>query len=140
MNRIFWDDSLSVGIDIIDSQHKVWIERYNNVVTAIGSLGATAPVVSTLDFLLEYTETHFATEEALMEEAGYRGLDGHKAKHEELRQAVADLGSDFEEEGSTYILGDAVETLLGNWLIRHIQDVDQRFGAHVKEKGIVFSD
>lgn len=133
MKRIAWDDSLSIGIDAIDGQHQTWIARYNNVVDAIGSPGSTAPVVSTLDFLIDYTELHFATEEGFMRESGYPSLEAHKAKHEELRRAVADLGEDFEEEGSTYALGEAVETLLGNWLIDHIQSTDQFFGAYVRE-------
>jgi hemerythrin len=139
MKRIAWDESLSVGIDAIDGQHQTWLARYNNVVDAIGSAGSTAPVVGTLDFLIDYTELHFATEEGFMREAGYPALEGHRARHEELRRAVADLGDDFEEEGSTHALGEAVETLLGNWLIDHIRSTDQRFGAYVREEGIVLT-
>lgn len=137
MKKIAWDESLSVGVDIIDRQHQTWIARYNSVVDAIGSAGATAPVVSTLDFLLEYTGYHFATEEAVMREAGYPELEDHRAAHAALREAVANLGEDFEEEGSTTALGEAVETLLGTWLIQHIRNTDQRFGAYVRERGIV---
>jgi hemerythrin len=137
MKKIAWDESLSVGVDIIDRQHQTWIARYNGVVDAIGSAGATAPVVSTLDFLLDYTGYHFATEEGIMRAAGYPELEGHLAKHVALGQAVANLGEDFEEEGSTLALGEAVETLLGNWLIQHIKNTDQRFGAYVRERGIV---
>jgi hemerythrin len=139
MKKIAWNDSLSVGIDAVDGQHQIWIARYNNVVAAIGSAGSTAPVVSTLDFLIDYTEMHFATEEGFMRECGYPDREAHVAKHEELRRAVADLGDDFEEEGSTYALGEAVETLLGNWLIDHIQSTDQFFGTYVREKGIVLT-
>jgi hemerythrin len=137
MKKIAWDESLSVGVDVIDRQHQTWIARYNSVVDAIGSAGATAPVVSTLDFLLDYTGYHFATEEGIMREAGYPEFEGHQAKHVALREAVANLGEDFEEEGSTTALGEAVETLLGNWLIQHIKNTDQRFGAYVRERGIV---
>ncbi len=139
MKKIAWDESLSVGIDIIDRQHETWIARYNGVVDAIGSAGATAPVVSTLDFLLDYTVYHFTTEEGIMREAGYPDFEGHHAKHQALRQAVASLGDDFEEEGSTNALGEAVETLLGNWLIQHIKNTDQRFGAFVRDRGVSVS-
>lgn len=137
MKKIVWDESLSVGIAVIDSQHQTWISRYNSVVDAIGSAGATASVVSTLDFLLDYTAYHFTTEEGIMRAAGYPEFEGHQAKHIALRQAVASLGDDFEEEGSTTALGEAVETLLGNWLINHIKNTDQLFGAYVREHGIV---
>ena len=133
MKKIVWDESLSIGIEAIDRQHQVWIARYNNVVDVIGAAGATTAVVSTLDFLVDYTEWHFATEEGYMRVAEYPEYDGHIAKHQALREAVANLGADFEEEGSTVALGEAVETLLGNWLINHIESTDQRFGAYVRE-------
>lgn len=136
MKKIAWDERLSIGIEAIDRQHQTWISRYNSVVDAIGAAGATASVVSTLDFLIDYTDYHFTTEEGFMRAAGYPAFDGHLAKHVALREAVANLGEDFEEEGSTTALGEAVETLLGNWLINHIKSTDQLFGAYVREQGI----
>ena len=137
MKKIQWDDSLSVGVDAIDEQHKIWIGRYNSVVEAIESRGGPAPVTNTLGFLIDYTDVHFSTEEGFMTQSGYPELDAHKAKHEELRGTVANLVQDFEEEGETHVLEDAVETLLGNWLIDHIRETDQLFGAFVKANGIV---
>jgi hemerythrin len=124
-------------VDAIDEQHKIWIGRYNSVVEAIESRGGPAPVTNTLGFLIDYTDVHFSTEEGFMTQAGYPELDAHKAKHEELRGTVANLVQDFEEEGETHVLEDAVETLLGNWLIDHIRETDQLFGAFVKANGIV---
>jgi hemerythrin len=137
MKKIQWDDSLSVGVDAIDEQHKIWIGRYNSVVEAIESRGGRAPVTNTLGFLIDYTDVHFSTEEGFMTQAGYPELDAHKAKHEELRGTVANLVQDFEEEGETHVLEGAVETLLGNWLIDHIRETDQLFGTFVKANGIV---
>jgi hemerythrin len=137
MKKIQWDDGLSVGVNAIDEQHKIWIGRYNSVVEAIESRGGPAPIINTLGFLIDYTDTHFSTEEGFMAQAAYPGFDAHKAKHEELRATVANLIQDFEEEGETHALEGAVETFLGNWLIDHIRETDQLFGAFVKANGIV---
>jgi len=139
MNKIQWDDSLSVGVDVIDEQHQKWIAHYNSVVEAIEAQGGPAPVTKTLGFLIDYTEMHFATETGFMNESSYPGMDAHLAKHEELRQTVANLIADYEEEGETAQLESAVETFLGNWLITHIRDTDQLFGAYIKENGVVLS-
>jgi hemerythrin len=139
MKKIHWDESLSVGVDVIDGQHQKWMEHYNSVVDAIESEGGPAPVTRTLSFLIEYTDMHFTTEEGIMTKAGYPELDVHKAKHDELRQTVANLIADYEEEGETAALDGAVDTFLGNWLIDHIRQTDQVFGWYVKEKGIVVS-
>lgn len=137
MKKIQWDESLSVGIAVIDDQHKRWIEHFNSVVDAIQTRGGHAPVTGTLGFLIDYTDLHFSTEERFMAAASYPGSAAHQAKHEELRRAVADLVADFEEEGDTPALEAAIDTFLGAWLITHIRSTDQLFGAFVKEGGIV---
>jgi len=136
MQKMQWDDRLSVGVDAIDEQHKRWIEHYNSVVGAIVSHGGTAPVVTTLSFLLDYTDYHFATEEGWMTASQYPRLEEHKEKHAGLREAVSHLVADFEEEGPTPALQDAVETLLGTWLLDHIETVDQLFGTFCVERDI----
>jgi hemerythrin len=140
MKKIEWDDSLSVGIDVIDGQHKRWIEHFNSVVDAVESRGGHAPVTRTLGFLIDYTDLHFSTEERFMTQTAYPRIAGHKAKHEELRTTVANLIGDFEEEGDTPALEQAIDTFLGTWLIEHIKSTDQLFGAFVKESGIVLSE
>ncbi len=136
MKRIQWDDSLSVGVEVIDEQHQKWIGHYNDVVTALEEHHGPAPAAGTLSFLIDYTDVHFATEEGFMRKAAYPGMDDHKAQHDELRASVANLVQDFEEEGETSALEVAVETFLGNWLITHIHKTDRLFGAYVKENGI----
>jgi hemerythrin len=140
MNKIRWDDSLSIGIELIDEQHKKWLEHLDNVSTAIESQQGLGQIAKTLGFLDDYTRFHFSTEEKHMTENDYPGLKGHRAKHEELKGTLANLIQDFEEEGATHTLADSINTFLGNWLVNHIQQVDQQFGAFVKEKGIVLTE
>ena len=134
MKKIQWNDALSINLEPIDIQHQKWIEHYNEVVEAIESNKDKAHIAKTLGFLSDYTNTHFAAEEDYMEKSQYPELQEHKAKHAALRQTVADLIQDFDEEGVTSALAVAVETLLGNWLIQHIQQVDQLFGKFMQEK------
>lgn len=140
MSKLQWEDSLSVGIELIDLQHKQWIDHFNRTVEAVAAQQGAMHITKTLGFLIEYTEDHFATEERHMAANHYAGLDEHKAKHDELRRTLADLVHDFEEEGVTHQLTEATGTFLGNWLIRHIQDVDMKFGAFVAKEGILLSD
>jgi len=133
MGKMQWQDSLSVGIEPIDNQHKQWIEYYNNTVEAVASQKSQAQIMKTLGFLMDYTETHFSTEEKYMAGSGYAGLQEHQAKHNELRATLAGLVKDFEEEGVTPKLAEAVNTFLGNWLLNHIREVDMKLGVHAKE-------
>jgi len=139
MKKIMWQDSLSVGIEVIDSQHKQWIEYFNNTAQAFASQQNRTQISKTLGFLIDYTETHFSTEEKYMTDSAYAGLQEHKAKHDDLRSTLAGLVKDFEDEGITARLAGAVDSFLGHWLIAHIQEVDMKFGAYVRENKITLS-
>ncbi len=134
-----WDESLSVGVELIDSQHKEWINRLNDVAAAIQSGHGASRIAATLDFLVGYTEFHFSTEERCMTEHQYPELDAHKVKHQELTGTLKNLEQDFEEDGATQALATAVNTFLTNWLVKHIREVDLRFGAFLKERGIALA-
>jgi hemerythrin len=136
MSTIDWDESLSIGVELIDEQHKKWIGHIRNVQAAIEARRGMPHIASTLDFLLNYTEFHFSSEEKSMSETGYPGLENHKAKHEKLKGTLDNLIEDFNEDGITEILSEAIGTFLGNWLRNHIRDVDQAFAAFLKEKKI----
>ena len=135
MATIQWDSSLSVGVDVIDEQHRQWIDRYNAVVEALASPQGASRLPQILDFLIDYTHQHFTDEETAMATCGYPGFEAHKAKHDELKQTLADLVRDYEEEGATHVLANATDTFLGNWLLQHIENVDKEFGAFVKALG-----
>ena len=139
MKKIQWQDTLSVGIEPIDNQHKQWIQYFNDTAEAVASQQNRTQISKTLGFLMDYTETHFSTEEKYMTGSAYAALKEHKAKHDELRSTLASLVRDFEDEGITARLAEAVDTFLGHWLINHIREVDMKFGAYVKENKITLS-
>jgi hemerythrin len=136
MEPLQWDDSLSVGVELIDEQHKMWIQRLNEVSAAVDSRQGPKEIAKTLGFLVGYTDYHFSTEEKHMVANSYPGLVDHQAKHGELKVTLAHLVEGFEEEGATHLLADFIETFLRNWLTGHIRQVDQRFGAFLRDKGI----
>lgn len=132
-----WHPSMSVGVPLIDTQHQAWIEHLNAVLNAIETRRGAEHIAKTLDFLVSYTHTHFATEEKHMVANAYPGLAEHVAKHAELKQTLAELVQEFREDGASHPLATAVSNFLNQWLLTHIRTVDSAFGAFVKEKGIV---
>ncbi len=136
MSKMLWDESLSIGVGVIDEQHKKWIERLGDVQVAIEDHRGMPHVANTLDFLVDYTRFHFSEEEKYMSETGYSELGDHRAKHQELQGTLDDLIVDFRDYGVTEKLSRAIGTFLGNWLRDHIRVVDQAFAAYLKEKKI----
>jgi len=76
MGKIKWDDSLSVKINLIDTQHKMLIQRLSDLSEAIETSQGEKKIIQTLAFLIEYTEFHFSTEEKNMKKMARRALPG----------------------------------------------------------------
>jgi hemerythrin len=140
MASIEWDDSLSVGITKIDDQHKMLIQKLNDLSDACNQKLDAQKIMSTLNFMIEYTDFHFSTEETNMAKFEYPGLAAHKEKHGEFVKVLKDLLGDFDEEGGTAALVKSIDTFLVNWLITHIKGTDVEFGKFLKEKGLAFED
>lgn len=69
MALLVWQDDLNIGIDVIDQQHRRIIEMLNHLHVAQASMQRAA-VGEVIDEVVDYTMSHFAFEEELMEEAG----------------------------------------------------------------------
>ena len=137
MDKVQWSDDLSVGVPLIDQQHQLLIGRIQELSDAIRNYQGGGEVAKTLDFLMDYTDFHFGTEERHMRALEYPGLQKNREKHAEFKQTLKNLGSDFEEEGATSDLADSIDQLLGHWFVEHIKNVDQKLGDFLEEQGVV---
>ncbi|MFW9887568.1 MAG: bacteriohemerythrin [Candidatus Thorarchaeota archaeon] len=140
MEEIMWDESLSVGVDLIDEQHKMLIERINNLSNAVAKSMGHTKIIETLLFMTEYTDFHFSTEERYMKELDYPAMENHLKQHEEFKSMLNTLEEDFREDGATKVVSKSINTFLGNWLLNHIKVVDVNFGKFFKETGVQMTD
>ncbi len=136
MAKDLWEDGLSVGVRLIDEQHKMLLSRLSELSEAVSSRQGSGRIVGTLDFLSDYVDFHFGTEERHMLENNYPAYTEHKAAHEEFKATLARLSDDFEEEGATTGLADSINTLLINWFLKHIRATDQELGRFCNERGL----
>jgi hemerythrin len=139
MAKVQWADDLSIGIDVIDEQHKMLIQHLNDVHTAVMSNQGPNVIARTLGFLIKYTDFHFNTEESYMAKCNYPGLQHQVAEHNEFKRILMELEQDFIEDGPTHNLGIGIDTLLINWLLVHIYTVDLKFGQYLRDNNIELS-
>jgi hemerythrin len=124
---LLWTPDLELGIGVIDSQHHRIVEYINQVDHARKTASATE-VAEVLDELVDYTLSHFAFEETLMEEAGYPFIKGHKKVHQLFGKRVdafqqrAKAGEDVTEE---------LLRVLKAWLVNHIKRDDKDYSEIV---------
>ncbi|MCB1614700.1 MAG: bacteriohemerythrin [Pseudomonadales bacterium] len=123
-----WISELEIGIPVIDSQHKRIVEYINQLEHARQARSAQE-VMDVLDELVDYTLSHFAFEESLMEEAGYPYLNAHKKVHQLFTRRVsgfmqrAKAGEDVTNE---------LLHVLKAWLINHIKHDDRDYSEAVR--------
>lgn len=131
---INWNETLSINNPIIDGQHKELIEHLNKLTTAVNNHEGPTVISSTINFLNEYTNFHFSSEEKIMSENNYSDYEQHKASHKEFINTLNNLVQDFDEDGATHSLAGSIDTLLVNWLINHIQKTDKKLGNFLNKK------
>lgn len=129
MPTIIWTQEYEIGIDVIDQQHRRIVD-YINKLFSLESEPSKEEVNHIMLELVDYTCSHFAFEEELLEESNYDATDIHKETHKaftdeihRLKQRLKD-GEDIVQETAD---------LLKSWLLQHIMHDDQSYSRHVKE-------
>jgi len=137
MSKIEWDDSLSVGVDLIDEQHKLLIQKLRDLSDSFKMGHEEDKIITTLEFMVDYTDFHFTAEEKYMAENDYPGLEEQKKQHQEFKVILKHIVEDFKEEGPTKALATSINVFLLNWLINHIKGSDLKLGKFFSETGLV---
>ena len=124
---IKWNDDLDTGIDVVDKQHRRIVD-YINTLIGIRSSHDRDKEERVLNELVDYTMSHFAFEESLMEDAGYSFINGHKRVHEMFTRRVSDFMQRFKMGED---VTDELLVLLKSWLLNHIMSDDNDYAATV---------
>lgn len=124
-----WDPKYSVGVNIIDEQHKKLID-YINQLTIAHAYKKIYMLEEVLKELIDYTKSHFAFEEKLMEEAGYQNLENHKEVHKAFIERIEFFKERYEsgEDVSKQLKMD-----LQLWMLEHIQHEDKGYSKIVQK-------
>ncbi|MGC2856826.1 bacteriohemerythrin [Novispirillum sp. DQ9] len=132
MTLITWQDSYSVGVDLIDSDHKLLVSLINQLGDAADGGQGRDVVGSVLNVLIEYTEGHFSREERLMEKGGYPDLPAHREHHRALTNKVREMVGQYRDGRIDALDSDILE-FLRSWLTGHILGVDMEYRPYVKD-------
>ena len=134
MANIEWDNSLSIGVDLIDEQHKMLIQKLKDLSDAFQVGLEQNKMLKTIDFMIDYTDFHFSEEEKLMVEHDYPGLEIQQKQHREFQDTLNHILEDYQDEGPTKALATSINVFMLNWLINHIKGIDVQIGNFLSEK------
>ncbi|ANC92851.1 hemerythrin [Azospirillum humicireducens] len=132
MTYVAWDESMSVGVAVLDDEHRRLLDLFNGLLESGITPANREELSSLLASLRDYVAVHFAREEAMMERCGYPELDGHLAAHRYFADEVEKLARDFEGDNPTMLRVDLI-LLLKDWFVEHIQQTDSLYKPYVGE-------
>ena len=138
MALIEWNDSLRLGVEVVDHQHERLIGIINRLHDATEH-GRGAEVVSEiLDELIVYTATHFSMEEKYFAQFSYADAEEHKQEHDALIAKVGDFANALEsaEPGARDALVGELMQFMKIWWRYHMLETDSKFVALFKQKGL----
>ncbi len=131
---IKWDPGYSVGIEGFDNEHKILINLLNSLHEAMINDPSHANTSEIIKELLNYTETHFKSEEATFEKYGYPKAQEHKDEHDYFIRQVKKFQKQDEEGG----LAISMQLLyfMKEWIYTHIVGTDKEYSEFLNEKGV----
>ncbi len=113
-----WRDQLSVGNEVIDTDHKYLIEIINKAEISLKA-NNHYELTAVFDELMRYGKAHFEREELIAKAVNYPKTDQLHASHCKLFTALdkfkEEIGSTWSDVASTHFT-----TLLRDWLIQHV--------------------
>ena len=128
-----WSAELETGNIQIDEEHKKLIKAINDLLAACGQGKGRQEITNTVDFLVDYTKTHFSHEEKLQIQNRYPEYSAHKAWHEGYVAQISQLAKRLKDEGATIILVGEVN-MKASILVTHIKTQDVKLAKFIKEQ------
>ncbi len=117
---------LSVGVKMLDCDHRVLFETIKELQSETLAEGDPRRTSSLLRKLADFTLTHFALEEGMMEATKFPGMALHRLHHQRITEQVATLVS-RHKQGGLALDSDSL-SFLSQLHADHVQKDDLHYG------------
>lgn len=138
--RFVWKDEYSVGVQIIDEQHRIFFKLTNDVLDFLSQPEISQDrevLINLLNDLGNYALYHFSTEEEYFDQFHYQDAVPHTEVHDHFRATIKKLFYDaMQENADINQLAGAAAEYTGNWLVKHIIIMDKAFTGVFHEHGL----
>lgn len=138
MDNIIWNESFSVGVKVIDAQHKKLFSILNRLNHAL----AENDKASDQDFLENviydlkaYVEFHFKEEEKYFDKFGYEERESHAAEHKKYIEDINRFHSSYLNQEKD--LSEKMLTFIEGWILGHINSTDKKYTECFNKHGLI---
>ncbi len=121
---IKWSEVYSTGHPQIDQEHKILIDRLNELEQALIDGQGKSVIEPMLKFLEDYAAIHFRNEEACFEKYRCPVAAENKAAHQVFIRTFTEAKAKVSERGASAVLVLETHRKLGEWVRNHILKTD----------------
>lgn len=118
----------------IDADHQDLFRQLAELRAALKA-GIRSEVTTTLAFVRQYADSHFAVEEREMLATGYPHFHVHRGAHGRLGREVRALEVEWSRVGVTPVFADSVLEALSEWFELHILELDAQLVRWLRSYG-----
>ena len=133
MPIIEWKTEYSVGIGVLDQQHKKLTSTVNDLYKTFESKDDAPLPPKIFKNLLEYVHLHFKTEEDLMIKYKYPDYEDHKKEHTYCTESILEFKKQIED--GKLVTMDLLNFLI-DWVHDHVLEVDMKYSNFFHSKGL----
>ena len=131
---IEWSNKYSVGVSVMDEDHKGFIGTINKVIAARQRNYSQEEVEEVLSELVKFAKEHFKTEESYMSKFEYPDYLLHYNEH--LNFSLHMIIYNNQVINGEYKIMDEVYNYLQEWLVHHIQKTDKKYTKCFNKNGL----
>ena len=132
---IIWEPSMSVGVAILDEDHKRIMNIINKLYNAILEGDGKDILDEIFHDMMAYINIHFEAEEELFAQTCYAGADEQKRQHRLMAQRATEARQKYEDNKEA-VMPMEIMYFLKDWWIDHILNTDTKYAAHLHAHGI----
>jgi hemerythrin len=126
-------EDVGVGNDSIDGEHRILVGLVDAIADQVEQGANPSMLRGLLEKLVEYTNTHFLSEQLLMRLYSYPDYEAHVQEHDRLLADLRDLRQRIEK-GEAPLTGEVV-TALRSWVCGHIRGQDSALARFLERRG-----
>lgn len=128
---IAWQDHYLIGHPRIDFEHRIFFDLIASYHESRVAGAPSDKLLRILEEIVLYAKFHFKSEENMMQDLGYPGLEAHRALHLRLTEG---LGTKVSAVRLGRHQPMDVEAFLVEWFVNHVTHEDARVSEFVRVK------
>lgn len=130
-----WNYVCATGVRAMDNHHNILMDTVNELRLAAVRGSGREQVNEAMDRLIAFTRMHFRSEELLMEQHGFPGLEEHRAEHQRILAQI--LQSSHRAQHGQRMQMRPLLSFLREAYAEHIEGMDREYGPWLNERGVL---